>query len=76
VVAGAVYADDVFLYHAWNEVWLGSGWVTVDPTFDQMPADATHIKLLEGGPERHADLLSVIGRLAIEVVPDAERAPG
>jgi transglutaminase-like putative cysteine protease len=69
VVAGAVYMDGVFLYHAWNEVWLGTGWVTVDPTFDQMPADATHVKLLEGGPERHADLLSIIGRLEIEVVP-------
>ncbi|MGD9764653.1 MAG: transglutaminase family protein [Candidatus Binatia bacterium] len=68
VVAGIVFVDGTFLYHAWNEVWLGDAWVSVDPTFDQMPADATHIKLLEGGPEAHAALLPVIGQLAIEVV--------
>jgi hypothetical protein len=68
VVAGAVYSEGVFLYHAWDEVWLGSGWVSVDPTFDQMPADATHIKLVEGGPEVHDGLLRVIGRLSMEVV--------
>jgi transglutaminase-like putative cysteine protease len=66
VVAGVVYADGAFLYHAWNEVWLGAGWMTVDATFDQMPADATHIKLVEGGPETHAALLTVIGKLAID----------
>lgn len=68
VVAGAVYMDGVFLYHAWNEVWLGSAWVSVDATLDQMPADATHIKLVEGGPEEHDALLQVIGRLSIDVL--------
>jgi Transglutaminase-like superfamily len=70
VVAGVVYADGAFLYHAWDEVWLGSGWMSVDPTFDQMPADATHVKLVEGGPETHAALLAVIGKLAIDIVPE------
>ncbi len=69
VVAGTVYVDGVFLYHAWNEVWLGQGWVSVDPTFDQMPADATHIKLIEGGPEVHAALVPILGRLSISVIP-------
>jgi hypothetical protein len=68
VVAGAVYSEGMFLYHAWNEVWLGSGWLSVDPTFDQMPADATHIKLVEGGPEVHDGILRVVGRLSMEVV--------
>ncbi len=68
VVAGVVYTDEVFLYHAWNEVWLGSGWVSVDPAFDQMPADATHIKLIEGGPEAHAALVAIIGKLSLEVI--------
>jgi len=68
VVAGAVYANGAFFYHAWDEAWLGSSWVSVDPAFDQMPADATHIKLIEGGPETHAALISIIGRLGIEVV--------
>ncbi len=68
VVAGVVYVDGKFLYHAWNEVWLGSGWVSVDAALDQMPVDATHIKLVEGGPETHMALLPVMGRLKIEVV--------
>jgi hypothetical protein len=31
-----------------------------------MPADATHVKLLEGGPERHMALAEVIGQLEFE----------
>jgi hypothetical protein len=62
VVAGAVYADDGFYYHAWNELWLGD-WVSADAVFGQMPADATHVKLLEGGPERHLALAELIGKL-------------
>ncbi len=73
VVAGIVYADGVFLYHAWNEVWLGRDWVSVDPAFDQMPADATHIKLVVGEPDRHIELVPVIGKLSIDVV---EATPG
>jgi hypothetical protein len=63
VVAGVTYAGDGFYYHAWNEVWLG-GWVSADAVFQQMPVDATHVKLLDGGPERHVQLVQVIGRLA------------
>lgn len=69
VNAGVVYGDGVFLYHAWDEVWIGSGWLSVDPAFDQMPVDATHVKLIDGGPERHAGLLGVIGKLSIDVLP-------
>lgn len=68
VVAGAVYLDGAFLYHAWNEVWLGHDWVSLDPTFDQMPADATHLKLIEGGPESHDSILRVVGRLSVRVL--------
>ncbi len=68
VAAGVVYAEGVFLYHAWNEVWLGEKWVSVDAAFDQMPTDATHIKLVEGEPDRHIDLVPVIGTLTIDVV--------
>jgi transglutaminase-like putative cysteine protease len=68
VVAGIVYVDGVFLYHAWNEVWLGSAWVSVDAAFDQMPVDATHVKFIEGGPEAHAALVPLLGSLSIDVV--------
>lgn len=72
VNAGVVYGDGAFLYHAWNEVWIGSGWLSVDPAFDQMPADATHVKLIDGGPEQHAGLLGVIGKLSIDVLPEQD----
>jgi len=76
VVAGIVYTEGVFLYHAWNEVWLGDAWVSVDPAFDQMPADATHIKLIEGGPDTHVALVPVIGQLTVEIVDDDSPSHG
>jgi transglutaminase-like putative cysteine protease len=63
VAAGAMYGDDGFFYHAWSELWLGS-WVSADAVFRQMPADVTHVKLIEGGPERHLALAEVIGQLS------------
>jgi hypothetical protein len=70
VVAGAVYGEDGFYYHAWNELWLG-GWVSADAVFGQMPADATHVKLLEGGPERHLALAELIGKLEFTALESA-----
>jgi len=63
MVAGAVYQDGDFYYHAWSELWLGGRWVSADAVFRQMPVDATHVKLVEGGPERHLGLAAVVGRL-------------
>ena len=62
VVAGAMYLDGAFYYHAWDELWLGA-WVSADAVFRQLPSDATHVKLLEGGPERHAQLAAIVGEL-------------
>jgi len=67
VAAGVVYLDGAFYYHAWSEVWLGH-WVAVDPVFNQFPADATHIKFIQGGPEEHMALLKIIGQVQMEVV--------
>ena len=72
VVAGLVYQDGSFLYHAWDEVWLGDAWLSVDTTFDQMPVDVTHIKLVVGGPETHAALVPLIGKVSIRVLPDGD----
>ena len=67
VAAGVVYLDDAFYYHAWTELWLGR-WVSADAVFDQMPVDATHVKLIEGGPEQHLGLAGVLGRLGFAAV--------
>ncbi len=65
--AGVVYVDGNFYYHAWPTVWIGD-WVAVDPTFDQFPADATHISFVRGGLDRQVELMKIIGRLSIDVV--------
>jgi hypothetical protein len=69
IIAGAVYANDGFYYHAWNELWLGA-WVSADAVFDQLPADATHVKLIEGGLEQQMALMGIIGQLGFAVVEE------
>lgn len=34
-----------FMFHAWNEVYEKGKWLGVDPTWNQIRLDATHIKL-------------------------------
>jgi hypothetical protein len=71
IVNGIVYAPDFrgFLYHSWNESIVDGRWVAVDPTFGQIPVDATHIKLLEG--QNLSDLIplvEMIGKLKIQIL--------
>ena len=48
LTGGIVYMEGMgFLYHAWAESFVDK-WIPVDPTFNQVPVDATHIKLVEG----------------------------
>lgn len=71
VVNGLVYSTEHrgFLYHTWVESWTDHGWIAVDPTFGQIPADATHIKLVEGESAGDiAPLTGLIGRLKARVV--------
>ena len=69
---GLVYVNGAFFYHAWPEVWL-DGWVAVDPTFGQYPADASHIRFVIGGLAQQVEIVRLIGNLDIEVL-DAEAA--
>lgn len=71
-VSGLVYLPGKgFLYHSWAESYAGE-WVAVDPTFGQVPADATHIKLAEGdGVEEMAPIAGLVGRLGVTVVEAA-----
>ena len=71
VVNGLVYAQEYggFLYHTWAESHVGLGWLPVDPTFGQIGADATHIKLIEG--DRPADLMplvDIVGKVRLEIL--------
>jgi len=67
MAAGVVYLRDGFYYHAWPEVWLGQ-WTAVDPTFNQFPADATHIRFVTGNLDRQSDILKLVGKLKVKVL--------
>ena len=64
---GLVYTRNKFYYHAWTEAYLGE-WVSMDATLDQMPADATHLKLLEGNLDRQVEIAARIGELKIQIL--------
>jgi transglutaminase-like putative cysteine protease len=79
IAVGLVFMHGAFYYHAWPEVYLDSGngrglWLPVDPTLNQFPADATHLRLARGGLDKQAAILPLIGQLKMTVL-DVELAP-
>ncbi len=76
---GLVFVHGAFYYHAWPEVYIDEGrgrgyWLPVDPTLNQFPADATHLRLARGGLDKQVAILPLIGRLKMTVL-DLELAP-
>lgn len=69
-VSGLVHIEGKgFLYHSWAESFIDGRWLAVDPTYNQLPADPTHIKLLEGHlPEDMAPIIAIIGRIKMTVL--------
>src|SRR5262245_42666455 len=89
IAVGLAYVRGAFYYHAWPEVYIEDGhgglsrasvsesrglWLPVDPTFNQFPADATHVRLMRGGLDRQAAILPMIGHIKMNIV-DLELAP-
>ena len=72
-VSGLVYLEGKgFLYHSWAESFIGDSWVPVDPTYNQLPADPTHLKLFEGHlPADMEPIITIIGRIRIKVLEAA-----
>ncbi len=80
IAAGIVFSDRTgplkqFYYHAWPEVLMYNQeglpiWIPVDPTFGQAPADATHIKLVEGGLDRQVEIMAYLGQIKLEMISD------
>jgi hypothetical protein len=66
VEAGLVYQNGRFYYHAWNILYLDQ-WITADTAMGQFPADVTHVRFVRG-TESQIDLMSLIGRLDIEIL--------
>jgi transglutaminase-like putative cysteine protease len=72
MAVGLVFVRGAFYYHAWPEVYVpraggGAGWLAVDPTLDQFPADATHLRIARGGLDRQTAVLPLIGKARIDV---------
>jgi len=89
IAVGLVYIHGAFYYHAWPEVYLeeGSGlraqgsaqraqglWLPVDPTLNEFPANATHLRLARGGLDKQTVILPLMGKLTMDVL-DVELAP-
>ncbi len=72
VAVGLVHLLGAFYYHAWAEVYLeeppGRGlWLPADPTLNQFPADATHIRLARGGLDKQTIILGLLGKLQLSI---------
>ncbi len=77
IAAGLVYSQRVgeaFYYHAWPEVRIGPrgadglpGWVPLDPTLGQFPADGSHLKLVTGDLDRQVEIMGLMGRIRLRV---------
>jgi hypothetical protein len=75
-VSGLAFSRDnkkrpTFGWHAWAEFHDGHQWVSVDPTWNQVYVDATHIKLSEG--PRDLTWTGVVGKLKIKVLAVQKR---
>jgi transglutaminase-like putative cysteine protease len=73
IAIGLTFSHGAFYYHAWAEVFIDEGgkqgvWLPVDPTFNQFPADSTHLRLARGGLDRQAAVIPLIGRLKLTVL--------
>ena len=85
IAVGLVYIHGAFYYHAWPEVYIeeGSGlraegsakglWLPVDPTLNEFPANATHLRLARGGLDKQTVILPLMGKLTMDVL-DVELA--
>jgi hypothetical protein len=69
-VTGVAYAGDSdpgLVYHAWAEVYVKGRWLAVDPTWDQLPIDATHLTLARDSVSGFVGLVGGIQASVISV---------
>jgi hypothetical protein len=78
-VGGVMFADvgkPFFAWHAWAEIHDGKQWIAVDPTWNEMNVDATHVKFSNGDD---MGWLNVLGKVKFKAVkfetkPDTQEA--
>ncbi len=67
LTGGLVYLNGYFYFHTWPEAWF-DGWVPVDPTLLQFPADVTHIPLKEGTLKDIISIVDDLKNIEIEIL--------
>jgi hypothetical protein len=65
-LTGVAHVDGLFGWHAWAEVHDGRQWVSVDPTWNELFVDSTHI-VFSNDPDDHA-WLNVLGNVSFKLV--------
>lgn len=68
-VTGLAYVetpDPVFGWHAWSEIYDGRQWVTMDPTWNEVRVDASHIKFADRNDDYR--WTGALGKLKLKVV--------
>jgi hypothetical protein len=79
VAVGLVYLRGAFYYHAWPEVYIEEGprgmWLPVDPTLNEYPANAMHVRLARGGLDKQTMILGLIGKARMTLL-DVRLKPG
>ncbi|MEO8199849.1 MAG: transglutaminase-like domain-containing protein, partial [Gemmatimonadota bacterium] len=66
-VSGLLLSGDRYYFHSWAEVYLGR-WVAVDPTYDEVPADAGRIRLAIGALSRPMELLPLVAGMDAQLL--------
>ena len=69
ICSGLVFAKDAFYYHFWPEVYVGT-WIPMDPTLNQVIADANHIQL--GGSTLESDTMMELSEGAFRTLNQLE----
>jgi len=59
VVTGLAVLPDGVFSHSWGELWMGR-WIAADPTFGQVPASPSLIRIMIGERSRQVDLLPLV----------------
>jgi len=60
-----------FNWHAWAEIHDGTAWISMDPTWNEVEVDATHL-VLAVGPEDFA-WVNILGKMKLRVVEFSTR---
>jgi hypothetical protein len=65
---GLTLHEGRFYYHAWPSVYVGQ-WLDMDPTRGLPAVNTGYLSLLEGELAEQMKLMSIVGKLRVEVVP-------